>query len=126
MVDKLLKSVASPLSIAKSSSFFTVSRAARQLNQFTMVSYSTVDNDSSGTGPVYQRIQAILSERFGPSHLEIIDESHKHAGHAAMRNDEHSETHFAVTVVSDKFASVSVVERHRMVNEALAAELDSA
>ena len=42
-----------------------------------------------------------------------------------MRNNEHAETHFTVTVVSEKFASVSVVERHRMVNEALAGEMDT-
>ena len=42
-----------------------------------------------------------------------------------MRGNDHAETHFAVTIVSSNFEQVSVLERHRMVNEALAKELDS-
>ena len=42
-----------------------------------------------------------------------------------MRNNEASETHFVVTIVSNRFDKVSVLERHRMVNEALADEMDS-
>ena len=76
-------------------------------------------------GPVYSRIATLLQETFEPSHLEIEDESHMHASHAAMRNNEHAETHFKVTIVSDKFDSVSIVERHRLVNTALAAEMDA-
>lgn len=68
-----------------------------------------------------ERIESTLKERFSPVRLEVIDESHLHAGHAGWR--EEGETHFRVAIVSDAFAGVSRVERHRMVNEALAAEL---
>ena len=68
-----------------------------------------------------ERIESTLKERFSPVRLEVIDESHLHAGHAGWR--EEGETHFRVAIVSDAFAGVSRVERHRMVNEALAAQL---
>ena len=41
------------------------------------------------TGPVYARLNQKLRQQLDPIHLEIEDESHKHAGHAAMRNIEH-------------------------------------
>ena len=50
--------------------------------------------------------------------VTVVDESHLHAGHAGSR--EGGETHYRVDVVSDAFAGKSRVERHRMVNEALA------
>lgn len=68
-----------------------------------------------------ERIESTLKERFSPVRLEVIDESHLHAGHAGWRAE--GETHFRVAIVSDAFAGVSRVERHRMVNEALAGEL---
>ena len=50
--------------------------------------------------------------------VSVEDESHLHAGHAGWR--EGGETHFRVDVVSDAFAGKSRVERHRLVNAALA------
>ena len=47
--------------------------------------------------------------------------SHRHAGHAGARPG--GETHFRVTIVSAAFAGKGRVERHRMVNAALAEEL---
>ena len=82
-------------------------------------------NNDSGEGPVYLRIRDALTEQFQPQHLVIEDESHKHAGHAAMRGNDAAETHFAVTVVSQRFDQLSVIDRHRLVNEALAREMDS-
>ncbi len=67
------------------------------------------------------RILARLSERFAPVSLEVTDESHLHAGHAGWR--EGGETHFRVTIVSEAFRDRTRLERHRMVNEALADEL---
>ena len=53
-------------------------------------------------------------------HLEIIDESHKHAGHAAMSSHGRaSETHFKVVIVSDAFEGKQLIERHREVNNLL-------
>ena len=72
----------------------------------------------SNLGPVGQRMQELLQAAFQPQHLEIIDESHRHAGHAGAHPE--GESHFRVIIVSEKFAGQPLVQRHRMVNEALA------
>lgn len=56
-----------------------------------------------------------------PLRMDILDESHLHAGHSGARPG--GETHFRVRIVSDAFAGKSRVERHRIVNGLLAAEL---
>ena len=62
-----------------------------------------------------------LTEAFAPTRLEVVNESHLHAGH---RNSPGTgESHFRVLIVSAAFAGKSRVERHRRVNETLAAEL---
>jgi BolA protein len=66
-------------------------------------------------------IQEKLARAFAPLSLEVIDESHQHEGHVGHR--EGGETHFRVHIVSKAFQGKSRVERHRMVNETLAAEL---
>ena len=63
-------------------------------------------------------ITQALEERFRPTVLTVIDESHQHAGHAGWR--ESGETHFRLDIVSEAFAGKSRVERHRLVNAALA------
>ena len=70
---------------------------------------------------VKQRIEEKLRTAFHPESLTVIDESHLHAGHAGARPG--GETHFRVSVASMAFAGRSRVERHRMVNSALADEL---
>jgi BolA protein len=62
-----------------------------------------------------------LSTAFAPESLRVEDESHHHVGHAGHRPG--GETHYRVYIVSDAFRGKSRVERHRMVNAALAAEL---
>ena len=62
-----------------------------------------------------------LQEAFTPESLQVVDESHLHEGHAGHRPS--GETHFRVYIVSSAFKGKSRVERHRMVNETLAAEL---
>ncbi len=62
-----------------------------------------------------------LSETFAPAQIDVTDESHLHAGHAGHRPG--GETHFRVYIVSPSFEGKSRIERHRMVNTALAAEL---
>ena len=72
-------------------------------------------------------VRSILEEKlrtaFAPDWLEIVDESHRHAGHAGHRPE--GETHFRVAIVSAAFAGKSRVERHRLVNAVLAEELAS-
>jgi BolA family transcriptional regulator, general stress-responsive regulator len=62
-----------------------------------------------------------LREAFSPESLEVQDESHLHEGHAGHRPS--GETHFRVYIVSGAFQGKSRIERHRMINVALAAEL---
>ena len=62
-----------------------------------------------------------LREAFTPESLEVTDESHLHEGHAGHRPG--GETHFRVYIVSQAFRGKSRIERHRMINAALAAEL---
>ncbi len=62
-----------------------------------------------------------LREAFSPESLEVKDESHLHEGHAG--HDAGGETHFRVYIVSPAFKGKSRIERHRMINAALSAEL---
>jgi len=70
---------------------------------------------------VEQSIREKLAQAFAPEALEVINESHFHAGHASSPGT--GESHFAVKVVSAAFAGKSRLERHRMVNAVLADEL---
>jgi BolA family transcriptional regulator, general stress-responsive regulator len=68
------------------------------------------------------RIEQKLRAALAPERLEVIDESQQHAGHQESF-DGTGETHFRVRVVSERFAGMTRVERHRTVNELLAEEL---
>jgi BolA protein len=70
-------------------------------------------------GQMQQRIESKLRAAFAPVHLSVVNESFKH------NVPRGAETHFAVTVVSEKFDGVQLIERHRAVNTALADELSS-
>ena len=63
-----------------------------------------------------ERIRARLREALDTDDITVIDESHKHIGHAGARS---GLGHFAVGVRSSLFAGKSPLERHRMVYEAL-------
>ncbi len=62
-----------------------------------------------------------LTQAFAPESLRVLDESHLHAGHAGHRPG--GETHYRVHIVAEAFKGKSRIERHRMINAALAAEL---
>jgi BolA protein len=51
-----------------------------------------------------------------PTSLQIVDDSHKHAGHEGARD---GRGHFSVEVVSEAFAGLSSLARHRRVYDAL-------
>ena len=70
-----------------------------------------------------QRIEAKIRNNLAPVALSVIDESHRHAGHAGARPE--GETHFRLVVVSDRFASLSRLQRQRLVNELMADEFAS-
>jgi BolA protein len=62
-----------------------------------------------------------LAKAFAPQRLEVIDESAQHAGHAGHRPG--GETHFRIRIVAEAFRGKSRLDRHRMINALLAAEL---
>jgi BolA protein len=68
-------------------------------------------------------IAETLTKAFAPASLEVVDESHQHVGHADHR--EGGETHFRVYIVAEAFRGKSRLERHRMINQTLVAELQS-
>lgn len=70
---------------------------------------------------VERDIRDKLSEAFAPEALEIVNDSHRHAGHAGSPGT--GTSHFTIKVVSAAFAGKSRLERHRMVNDVLAQEL---
>ena len=70
--------------------------------------------------PVRDAIVAKLSAKFAPTHLEVIDESSRHQGHAGSRPE--GETHFRVRIASASLLGTRVAQ-HRAVMETLDAEL---
>jgi len=68
---------------------------------------------------VEQEIRKALSEAFQPSELEVINESHQHAGHAG--HDGSGESHFAVKIRAASLAAMPRLARHRAVQQALQA-----
>lgn len=70
-----------------------------------------------------RRIREKLMLALDPVRLDVINESQLHAGHRSSPGT--GESHFRVLVVSEKMRGKSRLERHRMVNEALADELRS-
>ena len=67
------------------------------------------------------RIREKLTAAFNPDRLEIVDESHRHAGHAGSRPG--GETHFRVEVVAAIFQGKNRLERQRLVYAALKDEM---
>ncbi|XP_069796689.1 bolA-like protein 1 [Narcine bancroftii] len=67
--------------------------------------------------PVETILRAKLQSDLSPSHLEVVNESHRHAVPLG------SETHFKVVVVSQRFEGLPLLQRHRLVNKAVQEEL---
>ncbi len=63
-------------------------------------------------------IRDALTAAFEPSRLDVINESHLHAGHRSSPGT--GDSHFRVYLVSTKFAGLSRVSRHRLINQCLA------
>ena len=80
---------------------------------------------NQGAGRVKEAIKAKLQAALAPVSLDVIDDSHKHADHFVHEGGagHQGETHFTVKIVSEAFAGKSRVQRHRAINEALAAEI---
>ena len=63
-----------------------------------------------------ERIRTALQATFAPQRLEVVDDSHRHAGHAGARD---GRGHFNVDIVSAAFAGKTPLARHRAVYAAL-------
>jgi BolA protein len=68
------------------------------------------------------RIEAKLRERLAATHVDVLDESHLHAGHAGAAA---GGGHFRATIVSERFEGLSRVAAQRLVYETLADEMQS-
>ena len=68
-----------------------------------------------------ETIRRKLTESLAPTRLEVVNESHLHAGHAG--DDGSGESHFRVLVVSRRFAGLSRVAAQRVIYEVLAEEM---
>ncbi|MCJ8745430.1 hypothetical protein PDJAM_G00130110 [Pangasius djambal] len=75
--------------------------------------------EAASSRPVEASIRTKLTQAFDPEHLEVLNESHMHAVPPG------SESHFRVLVVSSRFEGLSLLQRHRLVNETLSHELSA-
>lgn len=62
-----------------------------------------------------------LGDAFAPDALDLVDDSHRHLGHAGSRPG--GETHFRLRIVSKAFEGLGRVERQRAVMRVLKDEL---
>ena len=92
------------------------------------IRYKEMEMNEQGH-PVADRIRETLTDALAPETLHVIDDSHKHAGHAHRLSRPGgakgtSETHFNIKVVSRKrFEGKTRLERHRIINALLAGEM---
>ena len=70
------------------------------------------------------RIETLLTDGLHPERLEVINESHQHAGHQPGFDGE-GETHMRVRIVAQQFSGMSRLQRHRAVNDLLKPVLDA-
>lgn len=63
-----------------------------------------------------ERIQQMIQDALNPTQLEVIDDSHKHIGHAGAKE---GKGHFTVVIKSEALEGKRMLQQHRMVYEAL-------
>lgn len=63
-----------------------------------------------------EKIQQVLQSNLNPSQLEVIDDSHLHAGHAGATS---GKGHFTVIISSDQFSGLTSLQRHKLIYSAL-------
>ncbi|KAI7861256.1 bola-like protein-domain-containing protein [Spinellus fusiger] len=107
--------VLSVLSLLRVYSTTKESTPTRFLNEFVAVE----------KGPLQLAMETkarLVIEALNPPVLEIINESHLHAHHAAMKDTTEKETHFRMIIVSEAFDGKTMMQRHRMVYQLLGDE----
>lgn len=70
-----------------------------------------------------ERLIEQLRASLSPTSIDVVDESHRHAGHAGARPG--GETHYHVEIVSARFAGMSRIARHRLVHEIVHDEFEN-
>ena len=63
---------------------------------------------------IVEKIKKKLTDAMNAIHLEIIDETHKHAGHTQSNGG-----HFKLHIISDDFEGMSLIERYRLIYSVL-------
>ncbi len=71
--------------------------------------------------PIADEIRVRLERAFAPEHLEVVNESHRHKGHAG--DDGSGESHFHVTIRAGALAEMGRLARHRAIHTALGPDL---
>lgn len=66
--------------------------------------------------PRFELIRSRLQEALHGAQIELIDDSHLHAGHAGARD---GRGHFRVRIVSDDFRGLRTLQRHQLVYRSL-------
>ncbi|XP_068631337.1 bolA-like protein DDB_G0274169 [Battus philenor] len=89
----------------------------RLVNNTLPLGIVNITNMSATTGLITKSITTKLQTALEASHLDVINESYMH------NVPEGAETHFKVVVVSDKFDGLTLIKRHRLVNDILKEEL---
>lgn len=74
------------------------------------------------TGDRVERIRTALASALAPTRLDVRDDSHRHAGHAGARD---GRGHFHVEIVSDAFAGLAPLARHRAIYAALGTMMET-
>ena len=70
---------------------------------------------------VADEIRDRLTQAFQPDRLEVVNDSHKHAGHAG--DDGSGESHFSVAIRAGQFTPMNRVARHRAIHQAIGPDL---
>jgi BolA protein len=74
------------------------------------------ERNDAVVSPRVDRIRDRLHAAFQPTRLDVVDDSHRHAGHPGVRD---GRGHFTVVIVSGSFVGMGKLERHRAVYEAV-------
>lgn len=82
-------------------------------------------NAASGSpGPIEQTIKQKLINEFKPTHLDIKNDSWKHASHHGLKGATNTtESHFRIDIVSEKFQGKNQPTRHRLIYKLLDDEI---
>lgn len=74
---------------------------------------AATSSEDGGGKPMYNAIVNTL-QALKPTHMELIDNSHQHAGHAGNTGTG-EESHFQLTIVADCFDGLNLVKRHQLI-----------